>query len=449
MRDLKNDIHELMQNNELIRARRMVSGMHPADLALLLEELPEDHRRSLFAALDPKMAAEVVVELSDYSTDLVLKDLQTTQLADIVDDMPSDEATDLIAELPDERAQEVLDRIDLEDSSEVRILLQYPEESAGGIMQLELVSVKADTTTAEAIEKIREKRDEVEDLYNVFVVDERNVLMGALPLHRLIVARPDTKTGSIVEDCPLVVMAEEDQEDVAHKFRMYDIISAPVVDERGRLLGRITSDDVMEVLSDEAEEDMMLMAGASLDEEPFHTGEILRTSRLRLPWLLTNMVGGLITGGLLWLFKMTMEDAIFLLAFIPVIMAMAGNVGVQSSTIIIRGFAVGQISENNLWRILYKEFRVALVIGLVCGVLVGTVASVWHHNPMLGLVVGLSMSLAIAIASLMGTLAPAAFKRMNVDPAVSSGPVVTTVNDMVGILIYFIISMMFYHLLVI
>ena len=197
---------------------------------------------------------------------------------------------------------------------------------------------------------------------------------------------------------------------------MYDIISAPVVDERGRLLGRITSDDVMEVLSDEAEEDMMLLVGASTEEEPFHSGDILRTSRLRLPWLLTNMAGGLVTGGLLWLFKVTMEDAIFLLAFIPVIMAMAGNVGVQSSTIMVRGFAVGQISETNLWRILYKEFRVALVIGIVCGIIVCIVAMVWHNNTLLGLVVGLSMTLAISISLADGDPGPGGFQAHECGP---------------------------------
>ena len=214
MRDRLEQVLELMEGNELIRARRIVSGMHPADLAMLLEELPEDQLRKLFAILAPKLAAEVVVELSDRATGLVIKDLQTNQLADIIDDMPSDEATDLIADLPDEQAQEVLERIDDEDSSEVRILLQYPEESAGAAScSWKWSALRDDQTAAEAIDIIREKREEVEDLHNVFVVDARNVLLGALPLHRLIVARPETKTGAIVEECPLVVMAEEDQEE--------------------------------------------------------------------------------------------------------------------------------------------------------------------------------------------------------------------------------------------
>jgi magnesium transporter len=443
------DINRLMDQGKLLRVRRMVSEFHPADLARLMEELSEEHKTDLFAVLDPKLAAEVVVELSDASRDQVLRDIHTTRLADIVDDMPSDEATDIIAELPSQLAEAVLERIDDEDSSEVRTLLQYPEDTAGGIMQLELVSIRADQTIAEAIVVIRSKRDEIDDLHNIFVVDAKNQLMGLIPLQKLVLTTPETQIGTVMEDCPLVVMAEEDQEGVAHKVRLYDVISVPVVDERGRLIGRITSDDIMEVLDDEHEEDILRMAGASTEEEPFHTGNILKISRLRLPWLLANMGGGLVSGGLLWLFRVTLSDALFLIAFIPVIMAMAGNVGVQSSTIIVRGFAVGQVTDENLGRILLKELKVAMVIGLVCGVIVGVVAQVWHNQPMLGLVVGGSMTCAISLASLMGTLAPAAFKRLNVDPAISSGPVVTTVNDMMGILIYFGISMLFYRLLIV
>jgi magnesium transporter len=446
--DLK-EINRFMDQGKLLRVRRMVSDLHPADLAILMEDLSEEYKCDLFAVLDPKLAAEVVVELSDPSRDQVLRDIHANRLADIVDDMPSDEAADIIGDLPSQMAEEVLERIDDEDSDEVRTLLQYSEDTAGGIMQLEMVSVRADRSATQAIEAIRLKRDEIDDLHNIFVVDAQNHLMGLVPLQNLILAHPDTQIATIREDCPLVVMAEEDQESVAHKFRLYDLISAPVVDERGRLIGRITSDDIMEVLDDEHEEDMLRMAGTSTEEEPFHTENILKISRLRLPWLLSNMGGGLVSGGLLWLFKITLADALFLIAFIPVIMAMAGNVGVQSSTIIVRGFAVGQINDGNLFKILFKELKVAMVIGLICGVLVGVVAQVWHNQPMLGLVVGISMALAISLAALMGTLAPAAFKRLNVDPAISSGPVVTTVNDIVGILIYFGISLLFYRLLIV
>jgi magnesium transporter len=441
-------LRELMAAELLDGVAQEVSGMHPADLAHLADRLDEEEKIHLFRALEPTFAAEVVVELSDHSREEVLEGLSTRRLSAIVDDMPSDEATDIIADLPADQAREVLARIDLEDSDEVKRLLQYAEDTAGGLMQLELVAVRSNQTVAQTIEAIRKKSHEVGEIHYVYVVDADNRLMGYVPLTQLVLSEPQLPVRNLLMPCSLVVEAHEDQEEVAHKFRRYDVVSAPVVDEEGRLLGRITIDDVMEVMEEEAREDILRMAGASAEEFLFHGGGIFKTSRLRLPWLLTNMAGGLVTGWLLWLFKVNLSDALVLLAFIPVIMAMAGNVGVQSSTIIVRGFAVGQVTFGNLTRVLFKELRVALVMGVVCGLLVGGAAHLWHGRGALGLVVGLAMACSIGTASLMGTLAPAMFKKLNVDPAISSGPVVTTFNDMLGILIYFLIASAFYEMLV-
>jgi magnesium transporter len=442
-------VEELLSQNQLAEAALAVTDMHPADVGSLVEELSEEDKVKLFNALDPAIAAEVVVELYDHSRDLVLTGLSTGQLSAMVDDMPSDEATDIIADLPDDQAREVLSRIDLEDSAEVRELLQYEEDTAGGLMQLELVAARSNQTVAQVIEDIRKKKDEVGELHNIYVVSAANTLLGYVPVSKMILSDPNTPMRNILVNCPLVVEAHEDQEEVAHKFRRYDVVSAPVVDAEGHLLGRITIDDVMEVLEEEAREDLLRMAGASSEEEMFHAGGIFRISRLRLPWLLSNMLGGLLSGWLLWIFKVTLSDALFLLAFIPVIMAMAGNVGVQSSTIMVRGFAVGQVHFANLWRVLFKEVRVAMVIGVVCGCLVGLVAHLWHGRTALGLVVGLAMTCSISMASVLGTLAPALLKRLNVDPAISSGPVVTTFNDIIGILIYFGLASLFYRYLVV
>ncbi len=444
-----NQVEELLGQDNLAGAALAVADMHPADLGNLVEELSEDDKVKLFNVLEPTIAAEVVVELSDHSRDLVLAGLSTGQLSAIVDDMPSDEATDIIADLPAEQAREILSRIDLEDSAEVRALLQYEEDTAGGLMQLELVAARSNQTVAQVIEAIREKKDEVGELHNIYVVGSDKTLMGYVPVSKMILAAPDTPMRNLLVTCPLVVEAHEDQEEVAHKFRRYDVVSAPVVDSQGRLLGRITIDDVMEVMEEEAREDLLRMAGASSEEDMFFTSGIFKISRLRLPWLLSNMMGGLISGWLLWRFKVKLSDAIFLVAFIPVITAMAGNVGVQSSTIMVRGFAVGHVHFGNLWRILFREVRVAILIGSVCGSAVGFLAHFWHDNIVLGLVVGLSMICAISTAAMLGTLAPALLKRLNVDPAISSGPIVTTCNDILGILIYFGIASIFYRFLVV
>ena len=446
-RHLDNVVHHL-ENDHLLQAGQEVKDLHPADIAHIIDYLPDEQKRDLFTVLPAKVAAEVVVDLSDYSRDEVLDGILTQRLADIVDDMPSDEATDLVAELPREQAREVLSRIDHEDSAEVRTLLQYDEETAGGLMQLELASARASSTVSQVIEDIRNRAEELGDLHNVFIVDQEDRVQGLVTLASLVLASPDTKVGALVEPCPFVVNAQEDQEHVAHKFRHYDVVSAPVVDEDGRLLGRVTIDDVMEVLEEEAQEDMARMAGLSAEEDILYSQKVFKASWLRLPWLLSNMCGGLVTGWLLWMFKVTLSDALFLLAFIPVITAMAGNVGVQSSTIMVRGMAVGKVNFGNLKSMLFREVRVAAIMGLICGAAVGTVASIWHGRAILGVVVGLSMTSAICTASILGTLAPALLRKLNVDPAISSGPVVTTVNDIVGIMVYFLISLTFYEALI-
>mgnify|MGYP001185056701 FL=1 len=441
------ELEPLLEQGEAADILAAIDGIHPADLAHLIEGLDEDEKRRLFALLDPSYAADVLTELSDFSRDQVLEGIQTPRLAAIVDDLPSDEATDIIADLPEQQAQEVLASLDHEDSAEVRQLLQYPEDSAGGIMQLELVAARANQTVAETIEAIRLKRDEVGELHNVYVVDRDNRLMGIVPLSSLILADPGTVIRRVMLPCKLVVRADEDQETVAHAFRRYDVVSAPVVDDQERLLGRITIDDVVDVLEEEASEDFMRMAGSS-EEDMFYSDQIFKISRLRLPWLLTNLIGGLITGVLLWFFQGTLSDAIFLVTFIPVITGMGGNVGIQSSTIMVRGFALGRITLGGLWSVLWKEFGVALVMGLACGLVVGVVADLWHGKAMLGVVVGLAMVCGFSVAALMGTLAPALFKRLNIDPAISAGPFVTTANDIVGILIYFSFATLFYRFLV-
>ncbi|MFH1057227.1 MAG: magnesium transporter [Pseudomonadota bacterium] len=441
------EIEPLMDQGDTPAILAAVEGMHPADLAHLMEGLDEGEKRQLFGLLEPGFAADVLTELSEFSRDQVLVGIQTRRLAAIVDDLPSDEATDIIADLPREQAQEVLARINLEDSAEVRQLLQYPEDSAGGIMQLELVSAFANQTVSETIEQIRKKRDEVGELHNVYVVDRDRHLLGIVPLSKMILADPGTVMRRVMEPLKLVVQADEDQEKVAHKFRRYNVVSAPVVDDQERLLGRITIDDVVDVLEEEASEDFMRMAGSS-EEDMFYSNQIFKISRLRLPWLLTNLIGGLITGLLLWLFKGTLSDAIYLISFVPVITGMGGNVGIQSSTIMVRGFALGRITLTGLWSVLWKEVRVALVMGVVCGLVVGLVADLWHGRAILGLVVGLAMLCGFSVAALMGTLAPAIFKRLNIDPAISAGPFVTTANDIVGILIYFTFATIFYRYLV-
>jgi magnesium transporter len=303
-----------------------------------------------------------------------------------------------------------------------------------------------DETVADAVERIRNLGDDVEDLSNVFVVDDNNVLRGQIGLREMLLSRQETLVKDVMIPPELVVEVHEDQERVAQDFLKYDLKSAPVTDEHGRLLGRITVDDVFDVFHEEVDEDIYRMAGTS--EEELSSDRVMTIARLRLPWLLVNLSGGLVTGYLVWIFKVALQDVLALVTFIPAIMALGGSVGIQSSTIVVRSLALGRTSTGQIGRIFSKELKVALVMGFVCGAGGMLVARLWHGQLILGLVVGLSMFLAITISCLFGTFTPMVFKRMNIDPALASGPLVTMCNDLVSILIYMGIATVFLKTLV-
>jgi magnesium transporter len=263
-----------------------------------------------------------------------------------------------------------------------------------------------------------------------------------MSLRRLILSDPGDIVAEVMDTSVRPIPVEMDQEDVARIFQKYDIISAPVVESDVSLVGRITIDDVIDIIEDEISEDVLRMAGTH-EDELVYGDQIWKISRLRLPWLLTTLVGGLLTGYLLWLFKVALADAIVLVTFVPVIMALGGSVAIQSTTITVRGLATGAIDLRRLGRTVYKETRVGLLMALACGLTLGIAAEIWHRNPILGLTVGTSIALAIIVASLMGTLIPVAFQRLGIDPAVASGPFVTIVNDISGIVIYLSLSSVF------
>jgi magnesium transporter len=423
----------------------LFAEMHPADIAELIDRLEEEDQRALFALLDVETASEVITQLSERSRDAILGDISQNRLVQIIEDLESDDAADLLAELSDEMIEAALQGIAREDSREVQRLLRYDEESAGGLMQTELVKVNKDLTVDEAIAAVREQAAHVEDIHNVFVVDDNDILQGMQDIEDLIVHPSNQRIAEIMEVRLPSATPGVDQEEVARMFQKYDAIALPVVDESGRLLGRITVDDVVDVMEEEASEDFLKMAGTH-EDELVYSGKILRISRLRLPWLIANMFGGLFVGYLLWLFEITLQEALILITFVPVITAMAGNAGIQSSTIVIRGFATGVIEMGQLGRHLFQEVRVAAIMGVFCGVIIGLVALFWHWDPLIGVIVGIAMLGAIVMANTLGTLVPALFKKIGIDPAVAAGPFVTSANDISGILIYFFIATFLVHL---
>ncbi len=437
----------LIRRQATANLKRIMWKTHPADIAHLFEYLNEREQRVLFDLIeDSEKAAEVLSEIDEALIAQLLAGMDKQRITEILQAMSSDDRADFISELPEELAEEILSLMAKKQSEQVEDLLSYQEDTAGRIMTHDFFALADETSAKEAIEALQ-KASEAEMVFYVYVVDDRGHLVGVISLRQLITVPPTKKVKDIMVTDVISVRTDMDQEEVAKVAEKYNILAVPVVDEENKLVGIITVDDIIDVIREEATEDIMKMAGTREDEFVYRDN-VLKVSRFRLPWILTNLLGGLITGYLLWLFKITIRDVLALITFIPVITAMGGNVGVQSSSIMIRGFATGRVDFDSLKRFLFREIRVGMIMGITCGAAVGLVGYLWHGNATVGLVVGVAMFVAMTIASTMGTLAPAFFKKMKIDPAIASGPFVTTANDITGILVYFGVATLFLKYLI-
>jgi magnesium transporter len=429
------ELNELMDREDREAIRKLIEDRHPADIAEFIDNLAAEKKRYLLQLLDAHLAADVLQEASDLSRDQLLEEIEAHRLAEIVEQMASDDAADIIGELPSPLAEEVLGLISQEQAQALRQLLRYDEESAGGIMTKQFVSVPEGATVQEAIDHIRATVDQAESVYYLYVTDRRGVLVGLLSLAQLVLSRPQENISQVMNTDVVSVPTDMDQEEVAALVEKYDLASVPVVDRIGRLVGRITVDDVVDVIVEEASEDITKMAGTT--DQEIRQDSALRIASLRLPWIVISLLGGILSGTIISRFRITLGSLLALAFFIPVITAMGGNIGIQSSTIVVRGLATGEIGLLRVARRILREVRVGLLMGVMCGGIVGLVAFVWQGNPLLGVIVGSAMLSAITVAATMGALVPLLFKKINIDPAIATGPFVTMTNDIVGLFIYF------------
>jgi len=440
--DPVHDLEELVESGDLEALDRFISMLHPADLAALFGVLPKAHWPQVVSRLSIARVSDLMEELPDHLRDDLAEHLKPDQLTEAIEEMASDDAADVLADLPAPLARDLIEALPQEDRQEVEALLKYPEDTAGGLMQVELVSVPETATVDQTIEAVRANAEEVSTFHFVYVVDDDQCLVGVLNLGALLLAPPDRLISELVKRNVHVVNPEVDQENVAQMFRRYDLVALPVVDERGRLLGRILHDDAADVLEEEADEDIMHMAGATTHEpELVYTDQVLKIAGVRLPWLLATLAGLTVPALLVWAFQVSFPHVMALVPFIPVIGAMGGNVGAQSSTIVVRGFATGRVDFHNLGRFLFKELIISTLMGVACGVLSGVVAIIWHGDPMLSVTVAVSMVAAIIASALMGVLVPYFFRLVKIDPAIAAGPLVTTIDDIIAIGIYYVVAL--------
>ena len=413
-------------------------SMHPADLAKVFEECDPSLHSELLSRLGDEKRAELLVHLDPMDRQQLLEQTSVREIAELIGELDSDDAADVLGDLEEDtvvRVLEVREQEEPDEAEDLRELLKYPKDSAGGLMQVEVASIRCSATSTEAIQALRSWQDDVENMHFIFVVDDDDRFIGTVRMARLALARPQTPIADLMEAKFVEVRPTIDQEEVARVFAKYDIISLAVTDAESRLLGRILVDDVVEVMEEEADEDAYRMVGSDA-EELLYGDRPLRISLIRLPWLVVNLVGGFCTGLLLWIFQATLEQTIALVAFVPVITAMGGNVGSQSAMIVIRGYATGRIDPSAVGTTVFREGSIGLLMGLLCGGMIGLASVIWLGDPTLGLVVSVAMFAAMSVATAIGALAPVAFRRIGVDPAIAAGPFVTTANDITGILIY-------------
>ncbi len=436
-----------MNINELYSSitRALEEGAHPGDLVDLIEDLEIEEQVKLMHRLSSEDASLILQEMEDFEQAEIIRNLDQDRVKEILTNLASDDAADLLGKLTPEETEEMLQLIDQEEEPvDFGSLLKYPEESAGGIMTTEFISLPADIPVEDAIERLREIAPEAETIYYVYVVDEEGRLIGVLSMRDLIAASDGTLLKSIMRTNVISVNAALDQEEVARVVSKYDLLAVPVIDDQGRLLGIITVDDVIDVMEQEATEDIYRLAGASeIVDMELTEAPVSKVVRLRLPWLMISMVGGFISGSVIGGYESTLEAIVVLAVFIPVIMDMGGNVGTQSSTIFVRGLATGEIDRGEVWPYFFREVKIGVTLGLICGSIISVAAYLWQGNPYLGLVVGFSMLATISVAALIGTLVPLICSMNNIDPAITAGPFVTTIKDVTGLMIYFVVATTF------
>jgi magnesium transporter len=441
------EIRELIDQGNWDRLQAALPGLHPADIADIIELAPRDRQARIFLLLDDDVKPDVLAELENDSESKILDTLSPAQISDIVEDMSPDDAADLLGDLPQSQSEAILDLMEKDDSDDVRKLLSYAEDTAGGIMTTEVVAMRGDQSVQDAIHAIAHiELEEGEPFVFAYIVDHIGRLTGYVDIWTLL--RQKNRNRLLSEVCqadPVAVNVNTDQEDVARTILQYSLSAIPVVDELGCLVGRITADDVMDVVQEEASEDILRMAGT--DDAELDSVSPFRSCLIRLPWLLITLGGGFITSLILRQFHAQLGQIVILAAFVPVVLAMGGNTGIQASTLMVRTIAIHGSNRSGLSRTLLREVAVGAMMGTLCGLAIGLwVYFMSRHAGLppgsiapvqISAIVATALFSAMTFAAVFGALVPVLLDRIHIDPAVAAGPFVTITNDISALLIYF------------
>ncbi len=445
---LLDTIRRLQRRNAVERLMRLINKTHPADIAWVFRHLTPVERKDIFNIIaQTRMVGDFLSEIDEAIMLELVEDLTPKFIAAVIREMASDDAADLLEALPAKVANDIRQFMGKEERAEVDELLQYHPETAGGLMSPDFMALDGELTVGEAIRKLQERSEEMEMSFYLYITHgEEGQLAGVLSLRQLLMHPPYRLLKNIHNPKVIAVATDTDQEEVAHIVSKYNILAVPVVDSSYKVIGIVTVDDIIDVIREEATEDFLQMAGAGKDREI-----LLKTTFAnavtRAPWLFASWVGGLMAVVVISFFEQEIQKVLALAAFIPIVIGMGGNIGTQSSTIVVRGIATGRINMNELAKVIFKETRVGLLLGGFYGLILGLVAFIKYDEPgYLGLVVGLSVLSSMTLAATVGTFVPLLLKRLDIDAAVATGPFVTTSIDIFGVLTYFLIAKFFLNL---
>ncbi|MEE4115329.1 MAG: magnesium transporter [Marinilabiliaceae bacterium] len=443
-REFISELRQAIGDNNEKNSLRLIDDFHAADIAELYRELDIEEVRYLYLLLDGELASDVLAELDDDDRERFLKLLPGEVIAQkFIDYMDSDDAADIIGDLDEEKKQEVLLHLDdVEQAGDIVDLLAYDENTAGGLMGKEMVLVNENWTILTCLKELGKQADEVDEVYYLYVVNDGKILLGIVSLKKMLLSNNSMKVKSIIEDDIISVPTDASSEEVAQIMEKYDLVAIPVVDSIGRLVGRITIDDIVDVIREEAEKDYQMASG--LIDEVESGDKVFTITRARLPWLLIGLAGGILGALVLGRFETSLKIYPEMAFFIPLIAAMGGNVGIQSSAIIVQGLANNTLKTDRTFQRLAKEFFVALLNGLILALLIFIYNYFVSDSFALTITVSVSLISVVVFAALFGTTIPLILNRYKIDPALATGPFITTMNDIIGLLIYMLIGRGFY-----
>jgi len=442
---LENTLRKLLEDRKYLSAKDVLSTMNPSDIASVLDELGKDELPKLFRLLPKELAADAFVEMDSDRQQLLIQGFSDTELRQVLDELYVDDAVDIVEEMPANVVRRILEQADPEMRKDINQILRYPEDSAGSVMTTEYVSLRSGMSVGEAIEHIRKTGYDKETIYTCYVTDRRK-LIGTISVKDLLLAKDDNiEIGELIETHFISVNTHTDQEEVAQIFSRYNLLALPVVDSEGLIVGIITVDDAMDVMEEEATEDMEIMAGVTPSDKTYMKSSALELFRHRIPWLMILMVSATFTGLIITGFESALSRMVVLTAFIPMLMDTGGNSGSQSSVTVIRALSLGEVEYSDVPRVILKEFTTALLCGLVlaliCFMKIMLIDRLLMQNPSVtaavALVVCLTMALTVVVAKVIGCSLPVLAKKLGFDPAVMASPFITTIVDALSLLIYF------------